>query len=221
MNESNSNAGVTVVPPERSKALADGVFAIVMTLLVLELAVPVVMTTSGHDSLAHELLEMWPEFLFYFLSFLILGMYWLIHHFIFDGIIAYDSTLVWLNIFYLMFVSLIPFSTSLFGRYTSEKVTTVFYGVNLLLIFLMGFFMWAYATSKHRLVSKDLDPNLIKGGKIMGYVYFAVLLAAIGLSFVSPLVSAIIYGAVAVVFISLTMAGRAELAIIVKVRSMD
>jgi uncharacterized membrane protein len=221
MNESNSNEGVTAIPPERSKALADGVFAIVMTLLVLELAVPVVMTTSGHDSLAHQLLEMWPEFLFYFLSFLILGMYWLMHHMLFDVVIAYDSTLVWLNIFYLMFVSLIPFSTSLFGRYASEKVTTVVYGVNLLLIFFMGFSIWTYVTGKHRLVPKDLDPNLIKGGKIMGCVYFAVLLAAIGLSFVSPLVSAIVYGAVVVVFISLTIVGRAELAVSWRVGSKD
>jgi uncharacterized membrane protein len=218
MNENNSDQTAPLIPPERSKALADGVFAIVMTLLVLELAVPVVMTKGGHDSLAHALLEMWPEFLFYFLSFLILGMYWLVHHMLFDVIIAYDSTLVWLNIFYLMFVSLIPFSTSLFGRYTSETVTTVIYGINLLLIFLMGFSIWTYATSKYRLVSKDLDPNLIKGGKIMGYVYFAILLSAIGLSFVSPLVSAIIYGAIAVLFISLTIGGRAELAVTMNVR---
>jgi uncharacterized membrane protein len=221
MNESKSNNSTPVIPPERSKALADGVFAIVMTLLVLELAVPVVMSTGGHSSLVHELLEMWPEFLFYCLSFLILGMYWLVHHILFDMIIAYDTTLVWLNIFYLMFVSLIPFSTSLFGRYAGEKVTTVIYGTNLLLIFLMGFSIWTYATTKHRLVPKDLDPDQIRGGKIMGYVYFAVLLAAIGLSFVSPLISAIIYGALVVAFISLTIAGRAELAVSVKVTSKD
>jgi uncharacterized membrane protein len=221
MSDNNSKETAPVIPPERSRALADGVFAIVMTLLVLELAVPVVMTKAGHDGLAHELLKMWPEFLFYFLSFLILGMYWLIHHILFDVIIAYDTTLVWLNIFYLMFVSLIPFSTSLFGRYASEKVTTVIYGINLLLIFIMGFSIWTYATTKHRLVSKDLDPDVIRGGKMMGYVYFAVLLSAIGLSFLSPLVSAIIYGAVVVIFISLTIGGRAELAVSVKIRPPD
>lgn len=102
--------------PERLSTLADGVFAIVMTLLVLELSVPVVKGLSGNSELLLKLAELWPEFLIYGLSFMILGLFWVIHHSIFADVKRYDTTLVWLNIAFLMFVSLVPFSTALVGK---------------------------------------------------------------------------------------------------------
>ncbi len=100
--------------PGRLLALADGVFAIAMTLLVLELGVEGIAKTANNAEVVHGLLEMWPKFLIYGLSFLILGIFRVIHQSIFDAIKRYDTTLIWLNILFLMFVALVPFSTALF-----------------------------------------------------------------------------------------------------------
>lgn len=214
MKESRNNNTGPKVPPERLKALADGVFAIVMTLLVLELGVPVIAETSAHKGLGQGLLEMWPKFLIYGLSFLILGIFWLIHHLIFDAIKRYDTTLIWLNIIFLMFVALIPFSTSLFGEHGAERITALVYGINQLLIFNMGWAIFSYATGKHRLVEHDLDPDLAKGGKIMGLIYTLVMLPAIVLSFFNPVISFSIYSLMVVIIIIATILGKSEMVMI-------
>jgi len=198
--------------PDRLKALADGVFAIVMTLLVLELGVEEIAKTSANKELIHGLLEMGPRFMIYGLSFLILGIFWVIHHAIFDAIKRSDTPLIWLNILFLMFVALIPFSTSLFGKFGAKQITALIYGVNMLLLFNLGWAIWAYATGKHRLVNSDLDPSLIRSASLMGLVYALIMIPAIGISFIKPIVSFYIYIFIVVVFIISTALGRWEIA---------
>ncbi len=197
--------------PDRLKALADGVFAIAMTLLVLELGVEEIAKTSANKELIHGLLEMWPRFLIYGLSFLILGIFWVIHHVIFDAIKRNDTPLVWLNILFLMFVALIPFSTSLFGKFGAKLITALIYGANMLLIFNLGWAIWAYATGKLRLVDSDLDPALIRGANLMGLVYTLIMIPAIGISFINPIISFYVYIFIVVVFIISTALGRGEI----------
>ncbi len=201
----------TASSPDRLKALADGVFAIVMTLLVLELGVEEIAKTSANKELIHGLLDMWPKFLIYGLSFLILGIFWVIHHILFDFIKRNDTPLVWLNILFLMFVALIPFSTSLFGKFGAKQITALIYGVNMLLIFNSGWAIWTYAAGKHRLVDSDLDPALIRGGSLMGLVYTLIMIPAIGISFVKPIVSFYIYIFLVVAFIISTALGKGEI----------
>ena len=173
-----------VISPERLKALADGVFAIVMTLLVLQLGVPVAKGLSKETELLRELGKLWPEFLIYVLSFMILGVFWVMHHAVFSVVRMYDTTLVWLNILFLMFVSLIPFSTALAGKNGFVTVTAVIYGVNMLLIFNLGWATWAFITGKRKLADKSIDPIVVRGGNRMGLFYAAVMLGfhRIGLS---------------------------------------
>jgi len=203
------------VSSDRQKALADGTFAIVMTLLVLELAVPV-MHHATNLELTQALASMWPKFIAYTLSFLVLGVFWLIHHFIFDSIKYYDARLAWLNILFLLFVALVPFTTSLLGEYLLEKTPTVIYGIQLLVIFFMGFSLWTYGTNR-QLSDNEIEIEYIKGGKQMGYIYFTILIAAIVIAFFAPLVSIIIYGVFVLLFIIITAFGRAEYAISLRV----
>jgi uncharacterized membrane protein len=207
----------TLISPERLKTLADGVFAIVMTLLVLELSVPVFAGKSVNAELSHKLLEMWPEFLIYALSFFILGIFWLIHHSLFSAVTHYDTTLVWLNITFLMFVSLIPFSTALTGKNGLTTVTAVVYGVNMLLLFNLGWSIWAFITGKRRLVDKDIDPILVKGGNLMGLAYSLIMLPAIGISFLDPRISFLIYGLIVAAIIITSMLGKGEIAMVMPV----
>jgi uncharacterized membrane protein len=197
-----------MVPADRLKALADGVFAVAMTLLVLELVVPEIRDPNNRE-LTRVLLTMWPKFLAYVLSFLIGGIFWLVHHTIFDAIKYYDSTLAWINILFLLLVALIPFSTSLLGEYFLQKTSTIIYGAHLLLLFLGGYSLWTYSTWKRILVVPDLDPALVKGAKRMGYLYFSILSAAIIIAFFIPLISIIIYALFVFTILIFTGAGKA------------
>jgi len=210
-----------VVSPERLKALADGVFAIVMTLLVLQLGVPVARGLSRESELLRELGKLWPEFLIYVLSFMILGVFWFMHHSLFSVVRMFDTTLVWLNILFLMFVSLIPFSTALAAKNGFVTVTAVVYGANMLLIFNLGWATWAFITGKRGLADKNIDPIMIRGGNRMGFFYAAVMWAAIGLAFLIPGASFFIYSLVVLAFIIFTLMGKGEKALILPVPAGD
>ncbi len=199
---------------DRLVTLTDGVFAIAMTILVLELGVPVAEEALGEGDLGELLLEMWPEFLMYGLSFLVLGMFWLMHHAIFDTVVHYDFALQWINVAFLLFAALIPFSTALFGEHGAGRVTSLVYGLNMLAISLSLWGMWAYAATGHRLVRPDLEPGLIRGGSLMGLAYAGGLLVPIGLSFVNPSVSFVLYGLIVFGFFLATLSGRWEVAMV-------
>jgi uncharacterized membrane protein len=188
-----------------------------MTLLVLELSVPVVKGLSSNTELLHKLSEMWPEFLIYGLSFMILGIFWVIHYTIYADVKRYDTTLVWLNILFLMFVSLIPFSTALVGKNGFITMTAVIYGINMLLLFNLGWATFAFITGKRRLVGEDYDPKVIKGGKLMGFVYTLIMVPAIAIAFANPKVSFIVYAVFVFAFIIFTMLGKGELAMVMPV----
>jgi uncharacterized membrane protein len=208
MKRFRDNMSVTTFTPHRLEALADGVFAIVMTLLVLELSVPLITGTSANTELFHKLLEMWPKFLAYVVSFLVLGVIWINHHLMFHHIKRADSKLVWINILMLMFVALVPFSTSLLGEYGGTQTAIVAYGANILLTLIMGFTLWTYATGKYRLVDRDIDPKLVRRTKIMFFVASLFFLLAMGVSFISPVASFCVYGLMALTSIISTWLGE-------------
>ena len=214
MSDKNKTNTITKISVNRQQALADGIFAVAMTLMVLQLTVPIVTGLDINHRLTLELLNMWPMVVSYFLSFFIVGMYWLIHHFIFDNIKYYDSTLAWLNILFLVFVSLIPFTTSLMGRYFLQKTSTIVYGFQLLIMFFLGFSLWSYATGKKNLVDSSVEVTVIKGAKTMGYIYFIIMIFAIAFGFIMPLVSVFTYGLIVILFIIFTSIGKPEKVII-------
>lgn len=203
-----------LVRSDRLKAIADGVFAVAMTLLVLELAVPELIHPSEQE-LMSTLLSLWPKFLAYALSFLIAGIFWIVHHTIFDSVRYYNSTLAWINILFLLLVALIPFTTSLLGEFFLMKTSTIIYGVHLLCMFLVAFSLWTYSTSRQILIVPDLDPHTVTGARRMGYVYFCVLSIAIIIAFMSPLVSMVIYGVFVLFILVFTWIGKADHAFII------
>ena len=190
-NKRNSD---TVLKPTRISFLSDGVFAIVMTLLVIELSVPVMSKLKAADELGAMLLEMWPKFFAFAASFLVLGIFWFIHHAQFHFIKRSNGMLAWINIFFLMLVALIPFSTALIGEYhIYSKTAIIFYGTNGFLGLLMLNIMWWYATKNKRLVDKKAEPKRIKQLQIRLMVATATFIPAIALSFVNPLISIALY----------------------------
>lgn len=140
----------------RLEAFSDGVFAIAITLLVLEIDIP----DSGFDNLWAGVLSQWPSYLAYVTSFLTIGVTWLHHHLIFRRTAWLDSMVMRLNLLLLMLVAFLPFPTMLMARgldktTDAERVAVVFYGIVLLVIAVTMFAIWHQATRRQL-----LEPNV-------------------------------------------------------------
>ena len=146
----------------RIEALTDGIFAIAMTLLVLTLTLPD--ATQTKLSLSQLLADQWPKFFNYALSFLLLAIFWIVHHQQFHMIRRTDRRHVWINIGILMFVALMPFSTDVVGSYEHETLAELLFSANLLILGLLFLLNWWYACRNHRLVDPDLDRETIVRG---------------------------------------------------------
>lgn len=142
--------------PRRLVAFSDGVFAITVTLLVLEIRPP-----TDYGNLLHGLAVLWPSYLAYALTFLFIGQVWANHHVMFDHIRLADRVILLLNTLVLMIVAFLPFATSvLAGALRSglgQRTAVVFYGAGFATTALTFNAVWQYA-SRHRLLSKTLDP---------------------------------------------------------------
>ena len=141
--------GVTASRTDRSRgdedqtrllALSDGLFAIVLTLLVLDLH------QSDTTLTYEELVQLWPRLFGFFLTFFVGGSYWVAHHKDFEYIDGHNETLLWLNLMFLLSVSLLPFTTAVIGEHTSTVAWTL-YALNIIGIGLSLAAIWGYADS--------------------------------------------------------------------------
>ena len=177
---------------DRITALADGVFAIVMTLLVLGVEVPQVPDEQIGDRLVHEVLLLWPRIAAYVVSFLVLGIYWMGHHTQFHFMNGVNRVALWINVFFFMFVCLVPFSTRLVGHYTGQEIALAVYGTNLIAISLMLLLHWHYAARADllKLATGDAEMRNATRQILIGVVIFAV---AIAVAFVDPRWSLLVF----------------------------
>ena len=132
----------------RIEALSDGIFAIVMTLLILELHVPKLPATAANVEVTAALFGLWPKFVSYLVAFVSLGVFWIAHHMMYHAIRRADRTLLWLNIVFFMFVSLLPFSTSVLNAFPRALIAPFLFGANLALVGWLLFFQWIYVGSQ-------------------------------------------------------------------------
>lgn len=129
----------------RIEALADGVFSIAMTLLIFDLKVPATELVHSEAELWQQFAALAPKFLTYFLGFTTLGIFWVGHHTQFQFIERSDRQMTWISVFFLMFVSLLPFSTSFLGAYLDYRLSILLYWLNILLPGVLLFCHWDYA----------------------------------------------------------------------------
>lgn len=144
---------------DRLLALSDGVIAIAITLLVLEITVPTNLPENTMDALETILREQGYEFFGYVLSFLVIGMYWVLHRRIFIHIDRHDKVVVWLNLVFLLLIAFVPYATNVFSRNQGQLGVVVLAGVLALTGFSI-FFLWAYA-SKKRLIEEGLTSTIV------------------------------------------------------------
>jgi uncharacterized membrane protein len=184
----------------RLEAFSDGVFAIAITLLVLDIAVP----ASAEKHLLRSFIDEWPTYVAYVVSFSTIGAMWLGHNAITEYLDHADGTFVRLNLLFLLFVSFLPFPTRLFAdfieRDSPERVAVTIYGISLLLTATLLLVLWRYAR-RAGLVRPDADDQeiqLLTQRLTPGLAAYLILIVA-GL-FV-PIVAVIGYFAIAIFYI--------------------
>lgn len=150
----------STISPARLVAFSDGIFAIAITLLVFNLKIPQ-LPAGSQGRLFQVMVGMIPHFLTYIMSFLLIGVFWFIHHHMFCHIHRVDNAFIWLNVAYLLGISFLPFPSALLGAYPDEIFSLIFYICSLSYVGCMLLSMWAYASYRHRLIEKDLPKSAI------------------------------------------------------------
>ena len=143
---------------ERLIFLVDGVFAITLTLLVLELRPPEVDPAHLVDGLR----EMLPRLAIYVIAFYTIANHWVVHQRAFRHITSLDTTMLWLTLVGLLFITLMPASTAIMGRYPGEKLAVACFSANSFLQALTSWLFWAYVVRRHDQVASETDLNLLK-----------------------------------------------------------
>jgi len=155
------NYSVVAHSNERIIMLSDGIFAITITLLVLEVRVPQIEPNLVAQELSTALLHLLPKILAYIVSFTVLGLYWIAHHNAFMHIIRHNRGLLWLNILFLMCVASMPFPTGLIVEYGQQQISLLIYACTLAITGFVLDIIWWYATT-NKLVSEDTDTKFIE-----------------------------------------------------------
>ncbi|HWA61208.1 MAG TPA: TMEM175 family protein [Caulobacteraceae bacterium] len=176
---------------DRLTAFTDGVLAIIVTIMVLELHPP-------HGGGLQDLAALWPLFASYMLSFVYIAIYWNNHHHFFQLVPKVDGALLWANLHLLFWLSLVPFATAWMGEHAFEPAPTALYGVALLMPAIAWYVMQGVIIRRQgegsplrRALGRDLK------GKLSPFVY----LSGVGLAFVAPAVSDALYLAVALAWL--------------------
>lgn len=176
----------------RLEAFSDGVIAIIITIMVLEMKVP-------HDTGLSALLALWPVFISYLLSFIFVAIYWVNHHHLLHTVHHVNSGIMWSNNALLFILSLIPFTTGWMGENHFDKLPVALYSINLLLC-AISYYMLQQTIMKHYQHSTALTDALKKQEK-KGMISLAFYILAVPLAFYLPVLSALCFIIVSVLWI--------------------
>jgi uncharacterized membrane protein len=204
MGETNRPAGMAiggVLGRGRLEAFSDGVMAIAITLLILDVKVPLV---EADQSLAAALGHQWPSYAAYVLTFFVIGIMWVNHHYLFDRVETVTRPLLFLNIFLLMSVAALPFPTALLAEYLRQPdnshIAAAVYGINMTVISFSFSLLWVHLSRHDDLMVAGTDAEhataALRGGLIGGVVYAATIL----LAFVSAQACLVVWALLAVYF---------------------
>ncbi len=145
---------------ERLILFSDAVFAIAITLLVIEIKVPELHEPVG-NALKEALSHKFPEFFGFVLSFAVIGQFWVQHHRLFGYVNNYDNKLLWLNLHMLFWTVLVPFSSSLNSRYGNMDTVWMWYRSRICMIALAMYFLWRYIGHPKRTLTLMAEDPLL------------------------------------------------------------
>jgi uncharacterized membrane protein len=193
--------GGYAVSTNRAEAFSDGVFAIAATLLVLELKIPHV----EPGGLSEALLERWPSYATYVVSFLTIGIIWVNHHAVMDRIKSVNRPLLFLNLVLLMAVAVIPFPTALLADYLraghDERLAAAVYGATMAVMGITFGLIWAYAVLSDDLLHQGIDRDRARRSLLIFAAGSPLYLLAIGVSLLSAEAALAIYALLALFYL--------------------
>ncbi|PWT99828.1 MAG: DUF1211 domain-containing protein [Bacteroidetes bacterium] len=194
MSESNQRKSIEI-STSRLEAFSDGVFAIAITLLILEIKVPT-KSTLEHESLADYLIHQWPQFFAYIFSFVIIGIYWANHHYLFKLFRRTDHVFNLLNVLFLLTIAFLPYPTGIFGEFIAERehlrMAVIFYSIGITFPSLSWLLMWSYASRNRRLTDERLTDDFISSLSrkfLLSNVFYII---AIIISLFYPIISLVL-----------------------------
>ncbi len=202
-------------PPERAGAadderglerlvfFSDAVIAIAITLLAIEIHLPEV--HSGTEIPA-ALFSLWPQYLGYVISFLVVGSFWYGHHRMFRLVVRYDDVVLWLNLVFLLCIAFIPFASSVLGEYSGEPSAVFFYSIVMIATGAAEMVLWVYVSYDHRLLDPELSDRRVTMGTLRNLTPPAVFILALPLIVVSPYLAMTAWIAIYVILIILVRA---------------
>jgi len=177
----------------RLESLADGIFAFAMTLLAFGVGFPLAIRGMPATAIGNYIVSLYPDFIHYVIAFIIVAAFWMSHHMQSHHIKFVDRGFLWLNIIALMFIALIPFSSSIAGDFPNVPLTALVFEINLLVAGLFFHVQWQFATKNHHLIDKNLSPSLIRSGKELTLVIPVFSCAGIVLALLNIPYSAGVY----------------------------
>ena len=178
---------------ERIVFFSDAVMAIAITLLAIDIRVPEIELSAAAAELPMQLAAIMPNVLTFFISFIVIGIYWISHHRYFSYIKRYDTRLMLLNLMFLFFIACMPFVASLLGRFPSVPIALVIYTLAVAALGTSMALIWHYASKNHRLIEADIDAATIRTINIRLFVAPLMFLVAVPFAFVSTLAVIVIW----------------------------
>jgi uncharacterized membrane protein len=175
---------------DRVKAFTDGVIAIIITILVLEIGVP---PNLSDQSLIEALNETWPELVAWVISFLIVGMYWVWHRDLFNQMHVVNRHVVWLNLLFLLPLALVPFAASVLGEYPDEAIGLHVYGAILVVTAFARWVLYAYVTRRPELLYDPPTTRHRQVGGMLAAAPIVVYLVAMLVADAAPRLSLVLY----------------------------
>jgi len=209
MEHSDESTRIVGLTKGRIEALTDGIFAFAMTLLVTGMDLPIGAHSVAPGKVHEILVGLFPDFMHYIIAFVTLAGFWVAHHVQYHSIRFIDRKLLWINIASLLFVALIPFSTALVGDYPYDSLASIVLEANLLIIGVLFYWQWWYASKDYRLVDRSVGPAAIASGKRRNLVVPTLSVAAIILALLNIPWSTAVYFLVPVL-IAVVPSGRAR-----------
>ena len=185
---------------ERMILFSDAVFAIAITLLVIEIKIPELHGEHITDkALLAELKHLIPKFLGFIISFMLIGIYWTVHHRMFGYVTSYTPKLLRLNLLFLFFIALMPFSTGFYGEYTGVeliskqlKVPMSFYVLNFACAGFVNYLMWVYITNpKNKVAEPPIDPEIAMLARIRSLMVPSVFVLMLIVAFLTNVIFAV------------------------------
>jgi uncharacterized membrane protein len=181
------------ISKNRLETLVDGIFAIAMTILVLGITPPQPDISQAQAVLTAQIIDLFPEFFIFIISFLILAGFWLGHHRQFHFVRVIDSRLLWINIFLLSSLVFIPFSTDVAGDYPDILIAVLLFHVNIIIIGLIFSYHVHYISRSKNLCDPNTDKKFLHVQFHRSILITGIAFIAAIISFVNPSVSLLVY----------------------------